>query len=117
MTTRSTSKTRTAPVGRAATRQTNKPTEQGDYGVTQPAAYRLPRHVLGYVMPTIFGLAKVWLAASTIGHLPTFLMQFRPNDKIFRFFIPANGMIRSIQFVDNDNCLPPKARGSGKEAS
>lgn len=33
-------------------------------------------------------------------------MQLRPSDKILRFFIPAKGMIRSMQFVDNDNCLP-----------
>lgn len=37
---------------------------------------------------------------------PTFLMQLRPNDKILSCFIPARGMIRSMQFVDKDNCLP-----------
>lgn len=50
-------------------------------------------------------------------------MQLRPNDKILRFFIPARGMIRSMQFVDNDNCLPCGTRdtrnknttGDGKE--
>lgn len=46
---------------------------------------------------------------------PTFLMQLRPNDKILRFFMPARGMIRSMQFVDKDNCLSRGARDARKK--
>lgn len=35
----------------------------------------------------------------------TFLMQLRPRERIFRFFMPERGIIRSMQFVDRDSCL------------
>lgn len=44
----------------------------------------------------------------------TFLMQLRPKDRIFKFFIPDSGIIRSIQFVDNDKCLTSGAIFSQK---
>lgn len=59
----------------------------------------------------------IWERHRVFRNVPTFLIQLRPNDKILSFFIPAKGIIRSMQFVDSDNCLPCQTCGKGMVGS